>query len=68
VELKLMMNQKMMTVVNSLAEWVMTRSDIQYVACPTAGCTGDLEWIGENTIKCNKCAFTDERTDKDSQN
>ena len=63
-----MLNRKMTTVVNSLAEWSMSRADIRYVACPTAGCTGDLEWIGENTIKCSKCAFTDDMTIRDDQN
>ena len=42
----------------------MTREDLQYVACPMAGCIGDLEWVDENTIKCSNCAFTEEMNDK----
>ena len=42
----------------------MNREDLKYVACPTEGCTGDLGWIGQNTIKCSKCAFQEEMNDK----
>ena len=38
----------------------MSRDDLKFVACPTAGCSGDLEWVDENTIKCSACAFTEE--------
>ena len=42
----------------------MTRGDLKYVACPTAGCTGDLEWVDETTIKCSACAFKEEMNEK----
>jgi len=42
----------------------LTSEDLKYVACPTAGCCGDLEWIDENTIKCSACAFKIEINEK----
>jgi len=49
-----------MTAVNSLAEYTMSKEDIKYVACPTPGCQGNLTWISEDRIQCDKCLFQDE--------
>jgi hypothetical protein len=40
-----------------------TRDDLKYVACPSDGCTGNLIWISETVIKCDRCAFQEEMKD-----
>ena len=37
-----------------------SRDDIKYVACPTPGCQGNLTWISEDRIQCDRCLFQEE--------